>query len=268
MAFNQQYAEAYPYLNELPYMTTPERAFHTANLHGLGIIDYDDAITHETIYDLGTQIGKVQEASRDSVRRAAYLGSIVSIKPNLEPDQDETQQVFSKSAMGMHVDHSARPADKQPTHFLLGCVEPPAPGNGGDTVVSFNGPIFDVLSKEQEELLSNSHQRHYNQHGEVESVAEATFIDEQRTRRFFSFWDSGEYGQAWDVQTPADASEAEAHEAVAAIFDRMLDPTYARIIPWKPNRVVVFNNHALLHGRTAQADTSSRELLRGHIAER
>jgi hypothetical protein len=260
----QEYHPSYPYLEPDDFKAAPFNIIDTVEESGLAIVDPAERVTGDLIGRMGSHLGRVMLAPRPSVRRIAYQGKIIPISANIAPDKDDTQQVFSSNGIGLHIDESGKTPEDHPSHFLLGCVIPPKPGEGGDTVLTFNDRIFAALSPDQQELLANSRQKFFIGDG---WTSHSTFISEHDGRRYFSLWDGGTYRKDWKLEIPEGAYESDADEAVKTFFEAALDPSNMRAIPWEPNRVVIVDNRAVVHGRTPQQKQSERLLLHAKIAQ-
>jgi alpha-ketoglutarate-dependent taurine dioxygenase len=255
----------YMYLDAARYSTTLEELPNHVACNGLSFINTGEKdLQPQQVLDIARSLGTVMLAPRPSVRDKAHQGSIVSIKANLPPEEDETQQVFSTSAMPLHIDQSLTSPAMQPTHYLLGCRRPNVRGNGGDTVISFNQPILDALSPDETDLLRRSRQRILKDRDGLQ-VSGSTVISELNGKPFLSFWDAGAYGDGWVLDTPAEYTQKDASRAVQTLLDTALDPANARFIPWEEGRILVADNHASLHGRTAQHQPTDRELLHAKV---
>ncbi|HSD56430.1 MAG TPA: TauD/TfdA family dioxygenase [Candidatus Saccharimonadales bacterium] len=218
----------------------------------------------ERVLEIAQSLGTVMLEPRQSVRESAYKGCITSIRANKSPDEDDTQQVHSTGDMPLHIDQALTAPSQQPTYYLLGCVRPPVLGNGGDTVISFNQPVLDKLSPEQTELLRQSRQRILRDRDGMQ-VSGSTFISTLDGQDYLSFWNKGTYGEDWVLDTPPGYTQAEVKQAVSTVLSAAHDPENARFVPWQAGRIMIADNHQSLHGRTAQLQPSSRELLHAKV---
>lgn len=245
----QEYHSSYTPIDADDFKAAPFNVLDVVSEKGLAIIDPEERINGAYIEQIGRHLGTVMLAPRESVRKIAYNGRVVPIVAAKASHEDDTQQVFSASGMGLHIDESGRTPAEHPSHIVLGCVVPPQRHEGGDTVFTFNQPIFDALTPDQQELLAHSRQRFSLGDG---WTSKSTFISEHNGRKYFSLWDGGKYGSDWSLEIPDGASERDAHHAISTFFEAALDPKNMHTIPWEPNRVVVADNRSLLHGRTPQ----------------
>jgi alpha-ketoglutarate-dependent taurine dioxygenase len=264
-------ADSYPYFDPNLYLTTPGRLQTDVSTNGLAIVDLGPNLNAEALYDLARGLGRVMLEPTDAVRVQAYQGSVVRVE-TLGDSADVVTPANPVAPQGMHIDHAlTAPPDMQPLRVLLGSVVPPLPDSGGQTTVCDMQAVFDGLSEEEQELLSQSTQRmlEEDEDGELKVVqtSENTLITTYNGRWYISLWDPGPYGEKWDLEIPEDATPEQARAAVEHMHNLLYDPQNTKAVPWKEGRVVILDNHRILHGRTPQPKPSPRAILRAKVLE-
>lgn len=157
------------------------------------------------------------------------------------------RQPFSASPILLHTEGSRRPIVDQPRFLLFDCIEPPADGSGGGTIVVPMADVVTQLDTATRAVLSG-----------IVYVGEGMppVLRWEGGRPVFSFRD---FGTEWpDLSLPPGIDSADAVPALIALLHALYRRDALYSVRWQPNMVVVLDNWRLFHGRTAVAERADR----------
>jgi len=183
-------------------------------------------------------------------------------------EEDPKNYLFSRSDVPFHWDGAFARAN--PRFFLFQCVRAPKPGGGGETVFS---DTTEVVRRAGEDLVRRwaateityrtEKLRHYG--GQIVAPLLAKHsVTGETTIRYNEPLDPDRYlNPVWT--TIEGLSEEDTTPFLADLSTRLHDPEFCYAHEWHAGDIVVVDNQALLHGRNAFREDSSRHLQRIQI---
>lgn len=254
--------DTYPYLDITPYIVDVDGMVEQVEREGLAAVDLSVPVDADRMLSLASILGSPMPEHDKSIQSNVIGGSVLRLVTVYDQGADHTLQPFSADELTMHMERSMAPLSDQPSHLILGCIVPPRPDAGGQTIINDMKNIFRVLTQDEQDVLSESRQRLLN-NGRPSVVSANTIIAEYGNRKYFSFRDAGEYGDDWDLESSV------GNDMLAGIVHKMYNQLYKtsniRAVPWEEGRVIIIDNRRFFHARTAQISPTDRELLRVRI---
>jgi alpha-ketoglutarate-dependent taurine dioxygenase len=183
-------------------------------------------------------------------------------------EEDPKNYLFSRGDVPFHWDGAF--AHATPRFFLFQCVRASKVGGGGETVFS---DTTEVVRRAGEDLARRwasteiSYRTEKLRHYGGETVAPLLgrhSVTGETIVRYNEPLDPGSYlNPVW--ATVNGMSEEDAKPFLADLSERLHDPEVCYAHEWRDGDIVVVDNQALLHGRNAFRDDSSRHLQRIQI---
>jgi alpha-ketoglutarate-dependent taurine dioxygenase len=185
---------------------------------------------------------------------------------NLVIEEDPKNYLFSRTDVPFHWDGAF--AKTAPRYFLFQCVKAPVPGGGGETVFSDS---TEVLRRTEPDLVAEWAATNVSYRTEKLGY----YGGDTTSPLLAKHSETGEtimrYGEPLDPErylnpvwvTVEGRSDADAF--MADLRDRLHDPAVCYHHEWQDGDIVAVDNQALLHGRNAFRDNSSRHLQRIQI---
>lgn len=248
-----------------PLRTTPvddvEHAVEHARLAlgraGVALVDLPAPLTIDELIAFGERFGRVMPETHPSVQDRVERGVVLNLVREHAATRDVELQPFSTDSLLMHTEHSLRPVAAQPRTIVLSCVVADAADADAMTVVSPTEAVLDRLAPSERELLEGLYLK----------GAPAPILRTEGLRQVLAFRDFGPDALAWTHS--ADVDPVAVGAAVSALVASVYEPATLRTVSWRPGRLLLVDNWAVLHGRTASLDQARprpRHLQRVRIA--
>lgn len=182
--------------------------------------------------------------------------------------EDPKNYLFSRTDVPFHWDGAF--AKVAPRYFLFQCVRAPRAGGGGETVFSDSHEVIrragaDLVGRWASTEITYRTEKLGYYGGETVSPLLAKHSETGETIiRYGEPIDPERYLNPVSVEVNG-LSEEDAEAFKADLRDRLHDPEVCYHHEWRDGDIVAVDNQALLHGRNAFRDDSSRHLQRIQI---
>lgn len=206
---------------------------------GLALFQLTRPLDADDFIAVARVLGVPERETDRSLMDRVVSDVILDLKPDSTLPVTEHSQPFTPQPLTYHVEGSRRPVGTSPTYLLFQCLEAPAVGRGGQTIVRSVDNTLAALTEATQAVLANTVLN-------PESTT-ATVIYERGGRRTLNFRDPAPAEFRW--WSPYDRVEVVCAlaELLSVIYDR--DATVG--IPWHEGLLVVVDNHRWLHARTS-----------------
>jgi alpha-ketoglutarate-dependent taurine dioxygenase len=210
---------------------------------GVGGVQLDRALGDGELLDLASRWGAPLAEHAPEVRRFVDQECILNLVPEWDRRADVDRQPFSSSSILLHTEGSRRPVRDQPRYLVFSCRQPPAPDEGGQTVLVRMDEVASALPAAVTEVLGRVR---------YAGAGMPPLARTEGTQTVFSFRDFGT--EPLELVRPPAVGARSVEEAIEALLATLYDPGRLVGLGWTRHLLVVLDNHRVFHGRTALAD--------------
>lgn len=217
----------------------PALVFHDLQRQGMFVAVLDRAPEAEEVLQLGATLGPVlPEDDELALSFAAHGGKVLTLKTAFDSSADIASQPFSTAPLRLHTESSTSRPENQPRFILLACTAAPARDHGLQTLVVPTARVLAALSAHTLAVLRAI--------SPDEQGAPAVLRTDERDVVCFR-----DFSSPWPWVSTRDVKAVEAEQALDALLLATYDPAHVRGAEWQRDMLVVLDNTALMHGRTA-----------------
>jgi hypothetical protein len=216
--------------------------FEGLNSRGLGVVQFDEALSNERFVELGHLLGVAMPETDPSVQAFVEADTILNLVSAHSRTTDVALQPFATNSLSLHSESSGRPPSEQPRYIVLMCCDPGDNATAAQTVLIPMAEVRSRLTAEHSAILSATRYRN--------SVRGPMLLRTVDGRNVFSFRDFQSARLDWTHHGDA-ADEASVNEALRALLASMYQPAGTAGVHWTRGLLVIIDNTFSFHGRTA-----------------
>jgi alpha-ketoglutarate-dependent taurine dioxygenase len=207
--------------------------------HGAVKIQLDRGLSTEEFMALGEGLGRLIPERAPAVQPFVEAGVVLNLRADLPDTSDVDLQPFAESFITLHTEGSLSALDVQPRYLVFGCLVPPEPGGGGQTLVLPVRPLVERLPAEVVRALLDTR---------LTDTAGVPVLRRVGDRLVLCFRDRGEAPLPWEAAS-AD-SPGSVNAALASLLLAMYQAPDLAGIHWTARSLVILDNTAVVHGRS------------------
>ncbi len=181
---------------------------------------------------------------------------------DLEPSEDAKNYLFSREAVPFHWDGAFH---KTPSYLVFNCIEPPAPGSGGETIFCDTERVYLHTPEKVRRVLSKislTYRTEKKAHYGGEFTTRLVDKHPHRGNPILRFAEEVKTKLNPVTMEVAGVEPREAFEMIDYLTTRIYQSAFCLEHHWKRGDLLLADNHGLIHGRRAFQKQSPRHIRR------
>lgn len=217
--------------------------------HGLAAIQLTRPLTDDEYVGFGSALGTVIPETDPATLARTSHGTILNLRSTDVRTDDVALQPFATNPLSLHSESSGRAVAEQPRYIVLMCMDPGEDDAAPRTVLVSMGTVAARLSADDLDRLARTR---YRDAPGVPPIARRL-----ADRYVFSFRDFQGTPLKWVAEAP-EPTETDMADTLRRLLAAMYASTGALAVRWTPGLLVVIDNTAYFHGRTAGTECPTR----------